>query len=141
MYRDILIKSVNLWLGDIISGVLPSFRNNQTMARVNGLMGSFLGLDLSNYNILTEFSFLIPSLMGNYVSNYVNQFLDALGVKDEDIPNQMAMIIDSCISRCREKGHINIFGLQFEENAFSNLKNIFTGLVSNTNTNTVANNS
>ncbi len=134
MYKDILIKSVNLWLADIITGVLPSFRNNQTLARVNNIMGSFLGLDLSNYNIISEFSFLIPSLMGNYINNYVSQFVDALGIKDEDIPSQFSMIIDSCISRCREKGHINIFGLQFEENAFNNLKNIFTGLVNNTNT-------
>ena len=134
MYKDILIKSVNLWLADIITGVLPSFRNNQTLARVNNIMGSFLGLDLSNYNIISEFSFLIPSLMGNYINNYVSQFVDALGIKDEDIPSQFSMIIDSCVSRCREKGHINIFGLQFEENAFNNLKNIFTGLVNNTNT-------
>lgn len=134
MYREILIKSVNLWLADIISGVLPSFKNNQTMSRVNNIMGSFLGMDLSNYSILSEFSFLIPSLVSNYVNTYVNQFIDSMSIKDEDIPTQTNMIIDSCIARCREKGHINIFGLQFEEGAFNNFKNIFTGLVSNTNT-------
>ena len=137
MYREILIKSVNLWLADIISGVLPSFKNNQTMSRVNNIMGSFLGMDLSNYSILSEFSFLVPSLVGNYVNTYVSQFIDSLGIKDEDIPAQTGMIVDSCIARCREKGHINIFGLQFEEGAFNNFKNIFTGLVSNTNINTV----
>ena len=134
MYKDILIKSINLWLADIIVGVLPSFKNNPTMSRVNNLMGSFLGLDLSNYNILSEFSFLIPTFFGNYVGNYVNQFVSSMGIKDIDIPAQVKEIISCCIQRCREKGHINIFGLQFEESAFNNFSQIFNNMVDNTNT-------
>lgn len=134
MYKDILIKSLNLWLADIITGILPSFRNNPTMGKINNIMGSFLGLDLSNYSILSEFSFLIPNLIGNYVNNYVNQFISSLGVKDEDIPTQVNMVVESCKQRCKEKGHINIFGLQFEESAFNNFGQIFKGMVDNTNT-------
>ena len=43
------------------------------------------------------------------------------------------MILDSCISRCHEKGFINIFGLQFEATAFQNLKDIFKRTIDNTN--------
>ena len=67
MYKDILVKSINLWLADIIIGILPNFRNNPAMNKVNNVMGSLLGLDLSNYSILSEFSFLVPSLLGNYI--------------------------------------------------------------------------
>lgn len=133
MYKDILVKSVNLWLADIVKGVLPSFKNNPMMMKINNVMGSFLGLDLSNYSILSEFSFLIPNLIGGYVNNYVTQLVNSLNIPDEEIPGQINNIIDSCIMRCREKGHINIYGLQFEEHAFNNFKNIFTGLVNNTN--------
>lgn len=136
MYKDILVKSVNRWLSDIIVGILPSFKNNPTMNRMNTLMGSLLGLDLSHYNILSELSFLIPSLFGNYVDNYVTQFINSMGVEDKDIPNQVNNIVDSCIRQCRTKGHINIFGLQFEESAFNNFKNVFTEMVDNTNMNT-----
>jgi hypothetical protein len=136
MYKDILIKTVNLWLGDIVLGILPSFKNNPTMNRVNSIMGSFLGLDLSNYNILSEFSFLIPRFFGNYINNYVNQFIGMMGIRDEDIPKQFNEIVDSCISRCKEAGHINIYGLQFEEEAFGNLKTIFNNQLNSINTST-----
>jgi hypothetical protein len=135
MYKDILVNSVNRWLSDIIIGILPSFKNNPTMNRMNTLMGSLLGLDLSHYNILSELSFLIPSLFGNYVSGYINQFINSMGIEDKDIPMQINGIVDSCIQQCRTKGHINIFGLQFEESAFNNFRKIFTEMVDNTNMN------
>jgi hypothetical protein len=134
MYKDILIKTVNLWLGDIIVGVLPSFKNSPTMNRVNNIMGSFLGLDLSNYNILSEFSFLIPRFFGNYINDYVSDFIKMTGMSDEEIPKQFNEIVDSCILRCRETGHINVFGLQFEESAFGNLKTIFNNQLKSINT-------
>lgn len=133
MYKDILIKSINAWLADIIAGVLPSFKNIPIMTKINNIMGSFLGLDLSNYSILSEFSFLIPNLIGNYVNNYVNQFINIMGIKDEDIPGQVNSIVNNCIQRCREKGHINVYGLQFEESAFNNFSQIFNQQVNNTN--------
>lgn len=136
MYKDILVKSVNRWLSDIIVGILPSFKNNPTMNKVNNIMGSLLGLDLSQYSILSEFSFLIPSLFSNYVNTYITQFVNSMGIEDKDIPQQVNNIVDSCIQRCRAKGHINIFGLQFEESAFNNLKKVFTEMVDNTNMNT-----
>lgn len=135
MYKDILVKSVNLWLSDIIVGILPSFKNNPTMNKMNNIMGSLLGLDLSNYNILSEFSFLIPSLFGNYVNGYVTQFINSMGIADKDIPEQVKNIVNSCIQQCRNKGHINIFGLQFEESAFNNFNQIFTNMINNTNMN------
>jgi hypothetical protein len=135
MYKDILVKSVNLWLADIIVGILPSFKNNPTMNKMNNIMGSLLGLDLSSYNILSEFSFLVPSLLGNYVNSYVTQFLNSMGIADKDIPVQVSNLINSCIQQCKNKGHINIFGLQFEESAFNNFNQIFTNMVNNTNIN------
>jgi hypothetical protein len=135
MYKDILVKSVNLWLSDIVVGILPSFKNNPTMNKVNNIMGSMLGLDLSNYNILSEFSFLVPSLLGNYVNGYITQFINSMGIADKDIPEQVKNIVNSCIQQCRNKGHINIFGLQFEESAFNNFNQIFTNMVNNTNIN------
>lgn len=136
MYKDILVKSVNRWLSDIIVGILPSFKNNSTMNKVNNIMGSLLGLDLSQYSILSEFSFLIPSLFSNYVNSYITQFVNSMGIADKDIPQQVNNIVDSCIQQCRAKGHINIFGLQFEESAFNNFKKVFTEMVDNTNMNT-----
>ena len=59
MYKEALIKSINTWTADILSGVLPSFKNNPTLNKINNLMGAFLGIDLSNYSILSEFSFLL----------------------------------------------------------------------------------
>ena len=107
MYKDILIKTVNLWLGDIIVGILPSFKNNPMMNKVNNIMGSFLGLDLSNYSILSEFSFLIPRFFGNYVNNYVNDFINMTGMSDEDIPKQFNEILRSEYNMVVEEG---IFG-------------------------------
>ena len=59
-----------------------------------------------------------------------------MGIADKDIPQQVNSIVDSCIQQCRTKGHINIFGLQFEESAFNNFKKVFTEMVDNTNMNT-----
>jgi hypothetical protein len=125
MYREVLLKSIKSWMSDIAVGILPSFRNNPTLNKVNNIMGAFLGLDLSNYNIMSEFSFLIPTILGNYVDSYVNQGIDMLKISDEDIPSQVNMILDSCINQCQSKGFISIYGLQFESEAFKNLKEIF----------------
>jgi hypothetical protein len=133
MYKDILVKSINLWLADIIIGILPNFKNNPAMNKVNNIMGSLLGLDLSNYSILSEFSFLVPSLLGNYVNGYVTQFISSMGIEDKDIPEQVKNITNNCIQQCKNKGHINVFGLQFEESAFNNFNQIFTNMVNNTN--------
>ena len=68
-------------------------------------------------------------------NGYVTQFINSMGIADKDIPEQVKNIVNSCIQQCRTKGHINIFGLQFEESAFNNFNQIFTNMINNTNMN------
>jgi hypothetical protein len=134
MYKDVLIKSVNIWLGSIINGVIPSIQS-PTLNKINNFVGAFLGVDLSRYSILGEFSFLIPDLLEGTISKYIDEGLDKLKISDEEIPEKFSVIINSCINRCKDKGSINIFGLQFEAKSFERLKEIFESYSSNVNVN------
>lgn len=133
MNKDILVKSINVWAGNIISGILPSMGNNSTLNRVNTFVGSLFGFDLSHYSIINEFAFLIPDLLSGYIDKYVNNFLTALNIEDKDIPEKFNEIITSCINRCKDKGFINVFGLQFEAKSFEDLRSIFQSYLNNSN--------
>jgi hypothetical protein len=134
MYKEVLIKSINVWAANIIGGLLPSVQS-PTLNRLNNIVGSFLGIDLSRYSILGELSFLVPELLEDTIGKYVEDTLNMLKISDNEIPNKFNTILDSCINRCKDKGSINIFGLQFEAKSFEKLKEIFNSYVSNTNVN------
>jgi hypothetical protein len=134
MYKEVLIKSINIWSGNIISGILPSIQS-PTLNKINNIIGAFLGIDLSKYSLLGEFSFLVPDLLEGTIGKYVDETLDKLKISDEEIPDKFNTIINSCINRCKDKGSINIFGLQFEAKSFERLKEIFDSYSSNINVN------
>jgi hypothetical protein len=134
MYNEVLVKSINIWLGNIIGGILPSIQSPM-LNRINNIMGAFLGIDLSKYSILSEFSFLVPDLLDGTIRKYVEEGLDKLKISDDEIPSKFNFIINSCINRCKDKGSINIFGLQFEAKSFEKLKEIFESYLSNSNVN------
>jgi hypothetical protein len=134
MYKEVLIKSITTWLGTIISGILPSIQS-PTLSKINNIVGAFLGIDLSKYSILGEFSFLVPDLLEGTIGKYVDDTLDKLKISDNEIPDKFNTILNSCINRCKDKGSINIFGLQFEAKSFERLKEIFNSYSSNINVN------
>lgn len=131
--KEILVKSVNSWAGNILSNILPSMINLPKMNQVNNIIGSLFGFDLSSYSILNEFSFLIPDLFKGYVAKGIDSFMSTLCVSDEEIPEQVNKILTSCINRCNERGFINIYGIQFEAKAFEDLMQIFNSNINNTN--------
>lgn len=133
MNKDILVKSINVWAGNIITGLLPNIGNTSTLNKINTFIGSLFGFDLSHYSIINEFAFLIPDLLSGYINTYVNNFLNTLNIEDKDIPEKFNEIITSCINRCKDKGFINVFGLQFEAKSFEDLQNIFKSYLNNSN--------
>jgi hypothetical protein len=48
------------------------------------------------------------------------------GIPDEQVQNVVMKFTDAFIKQAREKGAINLFGLEMGENAFTDLKAILT---------------
>lgn len=133
MNKEILIKSINSWAGGILQNVLPGMINLPKMNQVNNIIGGLFGYDLSSYSILNEFSFLIPDLLSGFIAKGVNNFITTFGIEDSEIPTKVNEILASCVNRCRDKGFINVYGLQFEAKAFEDLMKIFNSNLNNTN--------
>ena len=76
---------------------------------------------------------LFNDLIGEFITPQIDSALNNLHISDDKIPEFYPKILDSCINRCREVNYINVFGLQFNEISFQNLKNILDNNFSNAN--------
>ena len=130
--KQILSNSIAQWVTPIAQEVLPNI-NISKLGWANKFIGGMLGIDLSNYNIWNEFSFLFNDLIGEFITPQIDSALNNLHISDDKIPEFYPKILDSCINRCREVNYINVFGLQFNEISFQNLKNILDNNLSNAN--------
>lgn len=130
--KEILSNSVSQWATPIVQEILPNV-NIPKMGFINNFMGKMLGIDLSNYNIWNEFSFLFNDLIGDFINPQIDNFLNNLHIPEDKIPEFYPKVLNSCINHCREKGFLNVFGLQFDERAFQNLKSTLDTNFSNAN--------
>lgn len=117
---DIISKTVSEWTFKVAQSVLPQVR-----IPVGGKIGGFmqiLGVDPSSYNIWGELGFLAEPMILTLVTPMVGRLL--ANIPEEQVSELTIKYIDAFITQAKEKGAVNVFGVQLEEADFADLKSM-----------------
>lgn len=120
---DKLSAALAEWGTNVAASVLPqvSIPPTSTIGRV---MSGFFGLDISSYNIYQELGFLIEPTMNAAIKPMLSKYLS--NFSDEKIEELAVLYADAFLAQAREKGSVNIFGIELGANAFEGLHEIIT---------------
>ena len=110
------------WGFNIAKSLLP-----QISIPANSSIGHFmgmLGVDPTKYNIWNELGFLAEPMIQTMVTPAVSKMLT--GIPDEQIPELAMKFVDSFLARAKEKGSVNLFGIEIGAGSFERLKEILS---------------
>lgn len=120
---DKVSTAVSEWIFNVAKSVLPKFTVPVESA-VGKFMYGILGVNPSSYNVWNELGFLAEPMIKTIVTPMLNKYL--AGIPDEQIKDIAMEFADAFIAQAKKNKHVNLFGLQLGENAFSGLKDILT---------------
>lgn len=118
---DNLIAGLSEWLTRVAASVLPKV-NIPTNSGIGKAMQGLFGINPAQYNVWAELGFLLTPTIRGFVEPTLRRYLSA--VPDESIKDMSMSYVDSFIAQAREKGYVNLFGVQLGANAFEGLKDI-----------------
>lgn len=120
MTHQQLTNALSQWMFNVASSFLPQVRI--TPGSGIGRIMSIIGIDISRYNPWNELGFLAEPIIETVLTPMVNRYLS--GFSEEQISEAVDKIVESCITQAKEKGYVNIFGIQLGHDAFEGLKNL-----------------
>jgi hypothetical protein len=120
---DKVSVALSEWVFNVAKSVLPKV-GIPTESAVGKFMYGILGVNPATYNVWNELGFLAEPMIQTMVTPMVGKYLQ--GIPDEQVQNVVMKFTDAFIKQAREKGAINLFGLEMGENAFTDLKAILT---------------
>lgn len=109
------------WGYKVASSFLPAYRIPEGSA-IGNIMQGFFGINPASYNVWKELGFLAEPLLQSLVTPAVNRML--AGMTDEQVQEIVFKFVDSFIAQAREKGSVNLFGIELKEDAFVGLRGI-----------------
>lgn len=118
---DNLIAGLSEWLTRVAASVLPKV-NIPTNSGIGKAMQGLLGINPAQYNLWNELGFLLTPTVRGFIEPQLRRYLSA--IPDESIKDMSMSYVDSFIAQAREKGYVNLFGVQLGANAFEGLKDI-----------------
>lgn len=118
---DKLVAGVSEWLSRVGASVLPKVRIPANGWLGNLMRGAF-GFDISSYNVWNELGFLLKPTIEKAVAPTIYRYVAML--PDDKIEDAAMTFVDAFIDRAREKGSVNILGIELGANAFEGLKGI-----------------
>ena len=105
---------------NVASSFLPQVRMSPSSGI--GRIMTIIGIDVSRYNPWNELGFLAEPVVETVLTPMVSKYLS--GFSEEQLTDAVEKIVDSCISQAKEKGYVNIFGIQLGSDAFEGLKDL-----------------
>ena len=111
------------WVFNVAKSVLPKV-GIPTESAVGKFMYGILGVNPATYNVWNELGFLAEPMIQTMVTPMVGKYLQ--GIPDEQVQDVVMKFADAFVKQAREKGSVNLFGLEMGENAFTDLKAILT---------------
>lgn len=111
------------WGFNVAKSVLPKM-NIPMESAVGKFMYGILGVNPASYNVWNELGFLAEPMIQSLVSPMVGKFLK--GIPEDQVKDIAMKFADAFVKQAREKGSVNLFGLEMGENAFVDLKAILT---------------
>ncbi len=121
MNKDILISAVTEWLGNIAASVMPQI-SIPSQSAIGKMMQGFFGINPASYNVWAELGFLLHPTIQSFVEPQMHKYLAA--IPDESIKDVAMNYADAMLKQAREKGAVNVFGVQLGPNTFEGLKSI-----------------
>jgi hypothetical protein len=120
---DKVSSALSEWVFYVAKSVLPKFTIPENSA-IGKFMYGIMGVNPSSYNIWNELGFLAEPMIESLVTPMIGKYLQ--GIPDEQVKDISMKFVDAFIARTKEKGSVNLFGLELGEDAFSDLKVILT---------------
>lgn len=120
---DKVSSALSEWIFNVAKSFLPSIKI-PTESPIGKFMYGVLGVNPATYSIWDELGFLTDPLIQTVVTPMVNRYL--AGIPDEQVKEIAMKFADAFLNQAKEKGSINLFGLELGENAFEGLKDILT---------------
>lgn len=111
------------WGFYVAKSVLPKFSIPAESA-LGKFMYGIMGINPASYNIWNELGFLAEPMIQTLVTPMVGKFMQ--GIPEEQVQDIANKFADAFITRAKEKGSVNLFGLELGEDAFADLKAILT---------------
>lgn len=118
---DKVSAALSQWAFNVAKSVLPHVGIPEQSA-IGKFMYGILGVNPASYNVWNELGFLAEPLIQSVVSPMAAKYFS--GIPDEQIKDIAMKFADAFIKQAREKGSVNLFGLEMGENAFVDLKSI-----------------
>ena len=109
------------WGYKVASSFPPAYRIPEGSA-IGNIMQGFFGMNPASYNVWKELGFLAEPLLQSLVTPAVNRML--AGMTDEQVQDVVFKFVYSFIAQAREKGSVNLFGIELKEDAFVGLREI-----------------
>ena len=120
---DKVSSALSEWGFYVAKNILPNFTIPQGSA-IGNMMQGFFGINPASYNIWNELGFLAEPLIQSMVTPAVNKFLQ--NSPENQIQEIATKFADAFVKQAREKGSVNLFGIELKEDAFVDLKAILT---------------
>lgn len=105
---------------NVASSFLPQVRMSPSSGI--GRIMTIIGIDVSRYNPWNELGFLAEPVVKTVLAPMVSKYLS--GFSEEQLTDAVEKIVDSCISQAKDKGYVNVFGIQLGSDAFEGLKDL-----------------
>lgn len=118
---DKVSVALSEWGFNVAKSVLPKM-NIPIDSAVGKFMYGILGVNPASYNVWNELGFLAEPMIQSLVSPMVGKFLK--GIPEDQVKDIAMKFADAFVKQAREKGSINLFGLEMGENAFIDLRAI-----------------
>lgn len=113
--------AVSEWGFNVAKSVLPKI-NIPTESAIGKFMYGILGVNPASYNVWNELGFLAEPMIQSLVSPMVGRLMR--GIPEEQVKDIAMKFADAFVKQAREKGSVNLFGLEMGENAFADLRAI-----------------
>lgn len=126
---DNLIAGVSEWLTKVAASVLPKV-SIPTNSGIGKAMQGLFGINPAQYNIWAELGFLLTPTIRGFVEPMMRKYLAS--IPDDAIKDIAMSYAESFIVQAKEKGYVNLFGVQLGANAFEGLKDILNQKFNNT---------
>jgi hypothetical protein len=118
---DKVSVAMSEWGFNVAKSVLPKI-NIPAESAIGKFMYGILGVNPASYNVWSELGFLAEPMIQSLVSPMVGRLMK--GIPEEQVKDIAMKFADAFVKQAREKGSVNLFGLEMGENAFADLRAI-----------------
>ena len=118
---DKVSAALSEWLFNVAASALPKVKI-PTESPIGKFMYGILGINPSEYNVWKELGFLAEPTINVMVQPMLSKMLGS--IPDDQIKEIAEKYADAFLEQAKDKGGVNLFGIELGPKAFEGLKDI-----------------